>query len=536
MPVLAADPPPATTQVQTQRGTPTRLIRLLNDHPAATLASLLVIYFVIGGFQAAHKLLWCDELFTLGIARQGSLTAIWHALAAGADPNPPLTHWLVLQSTRLFGISALAVRAPSILCVFAAISCIWTILRRWLTPTYAALGALAFMTTRGFDYAYDARSYAPLLAFSLAALALWLASFYLSPVRKTAALAGTTACLALGLSSNYYGVLALLPIAAGEATLAIRTRRLRPAAWLALLAGALPLLVYRPLIRHNLAEFGPHAWNRPHIDMLSDSYLVLVEGLVWPVISLAVYTFWKHRHPRPASNHSTCRLAPHERIALATLLAYPILGFTVALIGHGMISPRCVIPVCAGFAMAAALLAARTFGHSARATLILFAMAAIWVTAREAACFLVLAHQRTAFFEIRDRIAQTAIPAAAPILISDSSLSLPLAHYAPDLQPRLIFPVDFAAIHASEPDDSGEQNLWAGHNGIFPIRIVPYPQALPPAFTLITRPNGWLATRLSVDGYRLSVSNPAPWPDLGGVFTPLAHADTRLLTARRTAP
>jgi hypothetical protein len=540
MPVLTLGPPRATTEAQTQQSTVSRLPDLLNNHPALTLGGLAVFYLVIAFAQAAHKLLWADELFTLGIAHQGSLAAIWHALAAGADPNPPLSHWLVLQSTRVFGVSALAVRIPSILCVFTVICCIWAILRRWVSPAYAALGVLAFMTTRGFDYAYDARSYPPLFAFSLAALALWLASFDLTRVRQTAALAVAAICLALALSSNYYGALAFFPIAAGEAMFVSRVRRLRPAAWLALIAGALPLLAYEPLIRHNLAEFGPHAWNHPHLSMLSDSYLVLVEGLFWPVIGLAAYIFWKHRPPNAAATHPLMHpVARHERAALATLITYPTLGYAIAIIGHGMISPRCVIPVCAGFAIAAALLAARAFGNSGRAMLILLATAAIWVTAREAACFLVLAHQRTAFFALTDDIrrdAQTTGP-NAPILISDSSLSLPLAHYAPDLQPRLIFPIDFAAIHASEPDDSGEQNLWAGRSGIFPIRVVPYRRStLPAAFTVIGRPNGWLSIRLTAGGYGISSADLTPWPSLGGVFTALAHDETRVLTARRTTP
>ncbi|HEX3571002.1 MAG TPA: glycosyltransferase family 39 protein [Acidobacteriaceae bacterium] len=510
-----------------QQGIATRMLAGLNGNPILILSAILTLYLAITCIQAAHKLLWADELFTLAIARQGSLHAIWEALAAGADPNPPLSHWLVLQSTRLFGLSALAIRIPSILCVFAALCALWTVLRRWLTPSYAAVGLLAFMTTRGFDHAYNARSYAPLLAFSLAALAFWLHSF--DPTRRAVAVA---ICLALAISSNYYGVLALLPIAAGEAAYSIHTHRLRPAIWLALAAGALPLLAYRPLIRHQLAEFGPHAWNRPHPDMLSDSYLVLVEGLFWPVFGLAVYTIWKRR--TSTAPHTT-RLAPHELTALAVLLLYPILGYALAVLGHGIISPRCIIPVCGGFAIAAALLAARTFGPSPRAALILLATALLWVVGREAACFIVLAHQRTAFFAVRDRIVRLAqADPTQPILISDSLLVLPLAHYAPDLQPRLIFPIDFAAIHASEPDDSGEQNLWAGRNGIFPVRIVPYRRdLLPQAFVLLSRPRGWLPTRLATDGYLISApESPAPLPDLGGVFTPLCHSETRVLIGR----
>jgi len=515
------------------------------------LLGLAGFYLAIACAQAATKLLWTDELITLAVARQGSSAAIWRALAAGADPNPPLMHWLVLHATRSFGQSALAVRLPAILCVLLALVCQWTILRRWVAPGFAAAGCLAFMATRGFDYSYDARSYAPLMGFAMASLACWLTAcdHQESPrdwppqnLPRLAALAGMAAALALGLSSNYYGVLAFLPIAAGEAVRIARMRRIEPGTWLAMVAAALPLLAFRPLIRHNLAEFGPHAWNRPQAGMIVSSYLELVEGVFWPVLGLALYAVWKARRaraPQPAATYPgsapSAPPRPYESAALLVLLLYPILGYLIALGGHGMISPRCVAPVCCGFGMAAALLGARLFAASPRAGLILLCCALVWVTARESACAFVLAQQRSAFFALRDAIA--ARPASQPILVADSLFVLPLAHYASEpVRARIVFPIDVAAIHALEADDSGEQNLWAGRGGLFPFPIVPYDSTLlsSPSFTVIARPNGWLAQSLTRDGFQLSAAaREQPWDQLGGIFTPMAHPETRILAASR---
>jgi hypothetical protein len=522
-----------------------RLWTAINRNPGRTLTSILAFYLAIACGQAATKLLWCDELITLAIARQGSLAAIWRALANGADPNPPLSHWLVLQSTRAFGLSALAVRFPAVLCVLLAIVSLWVLLRRWVAPGYAALGVLAFMTTRGFDYAYDARSYAPLMGFSMASLALWLVACD-SPETgrrwppqngvRLAALLGMAAALALGLSSNYYGALAFFPIALGEAVRTARIRRLEPGTWLAMVAAALPLRSFLPLIRHNLAEFGPHAWNRPRAGMIAETYLVLVEGILWPVLGLATYAVWRRfKRPEPSPKLVAPALQPHETAALAALLLYPILGFVVALIGHAMISPRCVVPVCCGFGIATALLAHRIFGASPRAGVVLLGIALLWVTARESACAYLLAGQRTAFLQIRDDIARR--PADQSIVVGDSLFVLPLAHYSSeDVRARIVFPIDFEAIHRLEPDDSGEQNLWAGRDGLFPVRIVPYDPSLfaSPTLTVVARPNGWLAQRLAADGFRLDETAPeTAWQGLGGVFTPLAHEDTQILAARR---
>jgi hypothetical protein len=116
-----------------------------------------------------------------------------------------------------------------------------------------------------------------------------------------------------------------------------------------------------------------------------------------------------------------------------------------------------------------------------------------------------------------------------------SILGVLLAHYSSeDVRKRIVFPVDFDAIHGFEPDDSGEQNLWAGRSGVFAIDIVPYAPPQAPELTVIARPTGWLARSLTRDGFRLSQSVPAsPWHNLGGVFTPMSHEDTLMLHAQR---
>lgn len=528
-----------------------RLWTALNQSPRLTFSFVVIPSLAVVCAQAATRLLWGDELITLAVARTGSSGAIWQALLRGADPNPPLTHLAVLATTRLLGESALAVRVPSLAAMLLASICIWAILRRWVAPGFAAVGVLAWMATRGFDYSYEARSYAPLAAFTMAALFCWLrASDQVRrsagtvehaawPPRSTARsgwLAGMAVCLALALSSNYYGVLAWFPIAVGELVLSVRTRRVYPATWLCMAAAALAFFAYLPLIRHNLAEFGPHAWNRPGLSMLPESYLVLVEGVLWPVVLGAALLWWQQRKNGPMETARAPGIEPHERAALFVLLGYPLLGLALALGKGAMISPRCVIPVCCGFGIAAGLLSARLV-REARCGAALLVAASIWVLARQSACAVLLHRQRTSFFRLMAHLEDAP---AGPIYLSDSSLALPLAHYAsPELRARLVFPIDFAAIHAWEPEDSGEQNLWAGRNGLFPLRIVPYSPDLAAGrpSIVIARPGGWLARKLAFDGLALSnITSPEDSTLLGGVggvFTPMDHEDTRLLAPVR---
>jgi hypothetical protein len=122
------------------------------------------------------------------------------------------------------------------------------------------------------------------------------------------------------------------------------------------------------------------------------------------------------------------------------------------------------------------------------------------------------------------------------LLITDSSLALPLFFYSDrELQRKMIFPIDFDAIHASEADDSGEQNLWAGRSqGVFPFRICE-PAALDVEhvpYLVVSRPDGWLPTLLRAEGAGTAVlpdRQPGQWYALGGVFSPVAHPETRLL-------
>ena len=521
---------------------------ILDRCPALTLGLLVALYLLLTITQAATRLLWADEVITVSIARQG-LSGIWHALSAGADPNPPLIHLLVLASTRIFGLNAFAIRLPSIATMLLAIICLWLILRRWLTPSIAALGVLAFMATRGFDYSYDARAYAPLTGFTIAALLCWLkalpANESQQPRSTTSSIVNWTPLLIIALaaavSSNYYGILAWIPIAVGEITFTVRTRRFHPAIWAAMAIAAIPIYFYLPLIHHNIAEFTPHAWNRTNISVLPDIYFILVEGIFWPVLFAALYLAWRTRRathstaPEPKPTALLRRPHAHELAPIAVLLAYPFLGLALSALGGGMISARCVLPVCCGFAIAAALLAARLV-HKPRAIAILLAIAVIWVVARQSACFVLLQQQRSAFLQLIADITSAAGPTQSPILIADSNLALPLAWYAPPhIRARLIFPIDFPAIHQYETDDSGEQNLWAGRNGVFPFQIILYTSALAAAHPplVLARPNGWLATLLASNGLPLhDETTPAELnalQHLGGVFTPLAHDRTRLL-------
>jgi len=503
--------------------------RWVDLHGWIALGVLISFYLAIVVAQAALKLVWADELITFYISQQPGFGGIWRALQAGADPNPPLMHLLVKASTALVGGNALGMRLPAIVCVLLAIGAMWWMLGRWVQPVFALVGMLAFMATRGFDYAYDARSYAPMMGFAMASLALWMLASDLAGWRRFEALAGMSVALAAGVSSNYYCVLTFFPIAVGE----VVGRKWRPGVWLAMVVASLPMIAYLPLIRHNIAEFGPHAWNRPHWSMLAMSYLELVEGIFWPVLALGICAIWKRRQkPNTEGAEVTQRRA--EMAAVGVLLVYPFLGFAIAVGGAGMISPRCVAPVCCGFGLAAGLLGQRMFAASRRAGMALVLALLVWVGVREWVCANILMEQRQAFFALR---ADAESVPGERVLVSDSAFVLPFYFYTNgETQDVVTFPVDFGAIHQFEADDSGEQNLWAGRDGVYPFRITGIDVALrnTSRVVVVGRPEGWLARAMRQRGFNLTViGDETDWGRAGGVFTPMAHSETRIMMATR---
>jgi len=157
-----------------------------------------------------------------------------------------------------------------------------------------------------------------------------------------------------------------------------------------------------------------------------------------------------------------------------------------------------------------------------------------WVGVREWVCANILVEQRQAFFWLR---IETYNRGTGVILVGDSSFVLPLYFYSnEDDRRRIFFPIDFDAIHRLESDDSGEENLWAGRDGVFPFRIF----ALGPGAklrrgeVLVARPDGWLAKSVWPTDFELhTVRDELDWGRIGGVFTPMGHEETRIFESQR---
>ena len=538
----------------------------INAYPAASFLLLTVFYAIAVVVLSSFKLLWLDELITLHIARLNNASEIWRALANGADPNPPITHLLVHYCRSLFGESELALRLPAMVGYWVGLLSLFLFLRRRVSTTWAMAATVMSMAMAAFDYSYESRSYAIFYGLAMLAFLLWTCAVDPSvrPAARRLALVGMALALSAGIATNYFAVVAFLPIALGELTRGVirtRLRHLPPArflvtadrrVWSALLLAALPLLAFRSNIQHSITQFAPFAWNKVSMDQVYDSYTQMVEVVLDPLLALFAFAgivlvlsrFCAHcrEELRPrwigtlASLQATRKeeaLPLHETAGVLALMAYPFLGYLIATVKGGMLSPRFVIPVCFGFAIAGTLTARRLFGHLPRAAISLLILALAWFIARESTVGFWYLEQKQCFYKVLATLPDAQY-AGEPIVISDPLMVLTFQHYAPaSLASRIVFPIDFPAIRLYRRDDSPEENLWAGRDSIYHLPITPLAtfQHSAGEYLILASDGNWLVQDLMHHRYpvrRLGINTRAG--AIGG-FTPLMHGTPVFFTS-----
>lgn len=505
-----------------------RVVGALDRHPRRVLAGLTALYAVTAISLASIRLMWFDEFITFYIAKLNSARAIWHALERGADPNPPLTHLLVMWCMRLFGDGRLSVRLPALIFGWIGLASVYWFLRKRVPASYAAIGVCFAMATFALNYSYESRSYALTLGFAGLSLVVWRAA--VEGRHKVCASAALAVVLAAGLSSNYYAVLAFFPIGAGELVRAIETRRLEFRVWLALLAGGLPIFFYLPLIHGAVARFAPHAWNRTRVDTITDTYVLMIEVILWPALALltaGVVTWMFQRKCRERALPSV--LPDHELTAVVVQMAYPFIGYVIAVARAGMLSPRFLLPICYGFAIAVAVTGYRLFSRRAVATFTMLLVCCSWAVARAGVNGWDLVTQKYALYRVRD-----SLPPNKTLAVTDALLATPLYFYSsPDVRSRIVVPLDFSAIHKYQGADSPEQNLWAGRDMVWPMPVVSLAhfQNTHRDYLIVTTDTNWLLQKLDAEGTpaeKLPIDTRSK--DITGAM-PLCHAEAFIYEA-----
>jgi hypothetical protein len=335
---------------------------------ALVYTAFTVLYLVPTLWLASGKLVWDDEFFTLYLARTGwrSLLA---ALATGADQHPPpfyyLTHW-VLQ---FFGMNHITLRLTAIAGFWILCVCLYEIVR-WLTvPMWGVVAMLFPLSTRIYYYASEGRGYGLVMGFTAMAVLTWFKTT--EPRRRAVFLPLLAMSLAGAVSSHYYAVLILIPLAAGEL---VRTRalgRIDVPVWTAFAFTFLPLVVFLPTIL-SARRYSAHFWAVP---VWSDAIYFysgelglgavpligfLTAGLIFGFGMRGWLAMNFKRGGRQGDGlHERPQLTSWQATALYLLAATPVTAMlTAKFVTHGF-SPRYAICSIVGIATLAAYLLSR---------------------------------------------------------------------------------------------------------------------------------------------------------------------------------
>lgn len=302
---------------------------------------------------AARRPLWYDELFSWYVAQQDGATGVLRALLAGADNGPPIDYWLRQLSVVLFGDSALAFRAPSIIAYLAGLLCLWSFVRRRASAGAAWTAVLFPLATASLYYATEGRAYALLLFLQAFSLLAWQRAVDNRDSRRWP----VALFLALAASplAHYYGVLNYLPVLAGELV-----RRAQRGAWSKRVALSVGLsfltVILLPPFARNALEMRDAFWASSFgLSTPFSSYQFLLGKLLVPFVAL-VALGWISRRFAKRSDPGPSRLAlrGHELGAVAAQILLPFVVLALAMLATNAMTHRYAIASCFGFALLAA--------------------------------------------------------------------------------------------------------------------------------------------------------------------------------------
>lgn len=482
---------------------------------AVRILILIIAYAVLRSLVgAATRPFWYDEVYTIIVARQPSLSGIWNALAHAADSQGPGFCLIERMSAALLRNQEVALRLPSILAFCCITICLFVFTRRRAGGAYALVCAAIPFTTSLFNlYAIEARAYSLLVA----CIAIALVAYQRAPSLRWMCVMGLA--LAASVSFNYYALLAMVPFGLAELYILLVRRQIRWPVWIAFALGVLPMAIFWPLLvamRHN---FSAHFWAKASLSGLAFIYATLfMTSPPWgaalaaaSVLAMAGLILFFARNSKAAAAPNS---APaHEYVLVLGLLALPFIGYVAAKLTHSGMTERYVLAAVLGISLAAACILPFL---DRKSVILAVGFLAALLAVQEAAFWVAHAHQLTGFDSPADSLASLVTSAGhpdLPVVISDGLESLPIAHYAtPPWSERFVTLVDAPAALIFAGNDSLDKGLIVLRS-FAPLRVYDYKDfALQHATFLLYSSNGsgrdphdWWPERLFRDGYALKV-------------------------------
>jgi hypothetical protein len=414
-----------------------KIADVLEAKPTYFILGFSLLYFLVVAILSNEKVLWNDEMYTLYFSRMQLWPDLWRALATGGDQLAPGSIILTKASVRVFGENHIAIRLPETIGFLILSLCLYRFVSKRISSVYGLVAIIFPSITGAFDYSYEARPYALILCFSALSLLIW--QLYCGDPKKKLPLAGLGFCLFCAWMSHYYGVVALFPLAIGEAVRSRMLKKIDFSVWIVFLISLAPIILFLPLLQGSMS-YAPTFWSKVSWQDIPDFYQSLLSSaavaLVIVLIALPII-FRKH----PTENRYNMENLPrHEFAAAFAYVVLPVIAIIGAKLSTGVFSMRYGLPALIGISILI------TYGYSAildrRATsMILIVFLAIFVV-QVSQKFETWKDDSNALNETK-RFLMSHANDDLPIVCSYSHIFLRLQHYgSKELSSRVFYAAD----------------------------------------------------------------------------------------------
>jgi hypothetical protein len=442
---------------------------------------------------------------------------VWNALMARGEQTPPLFFAITRLSFRLFGVNQFSIRLPEILAFLAMMVCLYVFARRRMSSMSALCAAAFPLVTTAFPYAYEARAYGLVLGFAALALLSWQTATSAASRARLFAVACLAASLAAAVSSHYYGVFVLVPLALGEAVRTVTRRRLDIPVWAALAISIVPLAWHLPLIKAATAYSGAF-WSPPRWGDLPDFYQYLLTPALIPVAAIVI--LWTiHRAavghgPSPIGDGERT-LPLHELAAIVGFVLIPLVSVVTAKLVTGAFVNRYALAAVIGLSALAGLSTELTFRRRPAARGLVAACLAAWFVVSQAR---ELRHPTgvSAATVARPEEWVAAVPDRdLPLVVADPHNFTVLSHYgAPAITSRIVYLADPDRALKVLGHNSVERGMVDLIQPWFHMNVVPFEPFVATHSRFLVYGNfvrlaflNWLAPELRARGWHMELLN-----------------------------
>ena len=489
------------------------------DRYISAAAAVLIVYAMVrSGFRASVRPLWFDEVCTWILARMPNVSSVWHALAGGADSQPPAFYLLESFASRLLANQQIALRLPSILASGITLWCLFIWLRRRYEASIAFAAVIVPLLTVFYSvYALEARPYALVLA------CLGLALVCYDRVPAAGWTAGLALCLISAESFHYYALITMAPFVAAESVYVWKKRIVRWWVWVALVSGVAPLLVFWRLLTNFRTYYGQHFWAKPTVVVAARTYGWLFDMPLYPlafarttilalILGTGAVLFASHlllRSLRASADDD--RFSDSAIVSVFLLL--PFVFFIATKLSNGGFTERYALPVALGLALATGYGLSRL---SRRAAVLIAALVFFCFGLQEFSfwkLYRAVRQYRVYWQKPIEEMVSAAGYEDLPVMVTEPHDYLQIVYYA-DAQwkKRFVFVADpETAVKYGIPDGS-DKELQVLRN-LVPLNVVDYSDFRPqfPRFLVCSTRiritdldwDWWLA-RLDEEGYRIT--------------------------------